>query len=29
MRLGLAVLRKRLTDDYRQVFAPDGFLLCV
>ena len=29
MRLGLAVLRKHLTDDYRQMFSQDGFILCV
>ena len=29
MRLGLAVLRKHLTGDYRQMFSRDGFVLCV
>ena len=29
MSLGLAVLRKNLTGDYRQVFAREGLVLCV
>ena len=29
MRLGLAFLRKHLTGGYRQVFALDGFTLCI
>ena len=29
IRLGLAVLRKHLTDDYHQMFLRDGFTLCV
>ena len=29
MRLGLVVQRKHLTGDYRQMFALDGFILCM
>ena len=29
MRLGLAVLRKHLTGDYRRMFSGDGFVLYV
>ena len=29
MRLGLAVLRKYLTGEYRPMFARDDFILCV
>lgn len=29
MHLGLAVLQKHLTGDYREIFGQDGFVLCV
>ena len=29
MHLGLAVLQRHLTGDYREIFGQDGFVLCV